>query len=179
MKETSTTESKSVPPVADRSTFQSQIDSLRDREKQHKKAGDVIAAARRRLPMVEVDGGTSLISDRGEVTLLDAFEGRRMLIAYYFMWHHGRSAADQCEGCTLYTAQVRDVTFLQSRDMTYATFCQGPYEASARYRKFMGWDLPWYSVQGNSLAALLAGRRASRMYLICYLRQGSKVFETY
>ncbi|GFE81474.1 hypothetical protein GCM10011487_34740 [Steroidobacter agaridevorans] len=179
MKETSATASGKIPSVADRRTFQSQIDSLRIREKQHKKAGDAIAAARRRLPMVEVDGSTPLISDRGEMTLLDAFEGRRMLIAYYFMWHHGQSAADQCEGCALYTAQVREVSLLQSRDITYATFCQGPYEASARYRKFMGWELPWYSVQGKSLDALLAGRRAHRMYLICYLRQGSKVFETY
>lgn len=113
------------------------------------------------------------------MTLLDAFEDRQMLIAYYFMWHHGHSAADQCEGCTLYTTQVREVSFLQSRDITYATFCQGPFAASARYRKFMGWDLPWYSVQGKSLETLLAGRRAHTMYLICYFRQGSKVFETY
>jgi hypothetical protein len=27
------------------------------------------------------------------VTLLDAFEGRRMLIAYYFMWHTGHPSA--------------------------------------------------------------------------------------
>lgn len=179
MKETFEAATEKVPPVVDRSAFQSQIDALRVREKQHKKAGDAIAAARRRLPMVEVDASTRLIAERGELTLLDAFEGRRMLLAYYFMWHHGHSAADQCEGCTLYTSQVREVSFLQSRDITYATFCQGPYEASARYRKFMGWELPWYSVHGRSLETLLAGRRANRMYLISYLRQGSSVFETY
>jgi predicted dithiol-disulfide oxidoreductase (DUF899 family) len=37
--------------------------------------------------MVEVDGATPLIGERGAVTLSDVFEGRRMLIAYYFMWH--------------------------------------------------------------------------------------------
>ena len=57
-------------------------------------------AARRRLPMVEVDAATPLIGTHGSVTLLNAFEGRRMLIAYYFMWHTGHSAAEQCEGCT-------------------------------------------------------------------------------
>lgn len=179
MKEVFTTASDKAPPVVDRSTFQAQVDSLRVREKQHKKAGDAIAAARRRLPMVEVDGRTPLVGEQGEVALLDAFEGRRMLIAYYFMWHDGHVAADQCEGCALYTAQVRELSLLQSRDITYATFCQGPYEASARYRKFMGWDLPWYSVQGKSLETLLAGRRAHTMYLISYLRRESKVFETY
>src|SRR5580698_8395687 len=94
-----------APKIVDRSTFQAELDALRLREKAHMKAGDAIAAARRRLPMVEVDGSTPLIGERGGVTLLDAFEGRRMLIAYYFMWHAGRPAAEQCEGCTLYTSQ--------------------------------------------------------------------------
>jgi predicted dithiol-disulfide oxidoreductase (DUF899 family) len=143
------------------------------------KEGDAIAASRRRLPMVEVNTGIPLIHERGTVTLLDAFEGRRMLIAYYFMWHTGHRASEQCEGCALYTAQVRELAFLHSRDVTYATFCQGPYEESARYRDFMGWEMPWYSVQGASLDALLDGRRAGTMYIICYLRQEDRAFETY
>src|SRR6516162_2903081 len=32
------------------------------------------------------------------------------------------------EGCTFYTSQVRELSFLHSRDVTYAVFCQGPYE---------------------------------------------------
>jgi hypothetical protein len=78
-----------APKVVDRATFQAELDTLRVREKAHTHEGDAIAAARRRLPMVEVDGATPLIGERGAVTLLDAFEGRRMLIAYYFMWHTG------------------------------------------------------------------------------------------
>jgi predicted dithiol-disulfide oxidoreductase (DUF899 family) len=42
--------------------------------------------------MVEVDPTTKLIGRHGPVTLLDAFEGRRQLIAYYFMWHTGHPA---------------------------------------------------------------------------------------
>jgi predicted dithiol-disulfide oxidoreductase (DUF899 family) len=168
-----------APKVVDRSTFQAELDALRVREKAHTRAGDAIAAARRRLPMVEVDAATPLIGERGAVTLLDVFEERRMLIAYYFMWHTGRPASEQCEGCTFYTSQVRELSFIHSRDVTYATFCQGPYEQSARYRYFMGFDMPWYSAQGASLAALLIGRRVGMMHIVCYLRQGSKVFETY
>ena len=89
-----------APKVVDRSTFQAELDALRAREKAHTREGDAIAAARRRLPMVEVDGTTPLIGERGALTLFDAFEGRRLLIAYYFMWHTGRPAAEQCEGCT-------------------------------------------------------------------------------
>jgi predicted dithiol-disulfide oxidoreductase (DUF899 family) len=43
------------PVVADRATFQAELDKLRAREKAHTREGDAIAAARRRLPMVEVD----------------------------------------------------------------------------------------------------------------------------
>ena len=86
-----------APKIVDRSTFQAELDALRLREKAHTKQGDAIAAARRRLPMVEVDGATPLIGERGTVTLLDVFEDRQQLIAYYFMWHAGRPAPKQCE----------------------------------------------------------------------------------
>jgi predicted dithiol-disulfide oxidoreductase (DUF899 family) len=168
-----------APNIVDRNTFQAELDALRLREKAHTKEGDAIAAARRQLPMVEVDGTTPLIAERGTVKLLDAFEGRRMLIAYYFMWHAGHPAPEQCEGCTLYTSQVRELSFIHSRDVTYATFCQGPYEEGARYRDFMGWEMPWYSAPPESLETLLVGRRVGRMHIVCYLRQGSRVFETY
>jgi predicted dithiol-disulfide oxidoreductase (DUF899 family) len=172
-----------APQVVDRSTFQAELDALRVREKAQMREGDAIAAARRRLPMVKVDGATPLVGERGAVTLLDAFEGRRMLIAYYFMWHTGRPAPEQCEGCTFYTSQVRELSFIHSRDVTYvtyATFCQGPYEESARYRDFMGWEMPWYSASRDSLDTLLVGRRIGMMHIVCYLRQqGANVFETY
>jgi predicted dithiol-disulfide oxidoreductase (DUF899 family) len=168
-----------APKVVDRNTFQAELDALRLREKAHAREGDAIAAARRRLPMVEVDAATSLIGEHGPVTLLDVFEGRRMLIAYYFMWHAGHPAPEQCEGCTLYTSQVRELSFIHSRDVTYATFCQGPYEEGVRYRDFMGWEMPWYSAPRDSLDTLLVGRRVGMMHIVCYLRQGSNVFETY
>jgi predicted dithiol-disulfide oxidoreductase (DUF899 family) len=167
-----------APKIADRSAFETQLDALRIREKAHTREGDAIAAARRRLPMVEVDGATPLIGERGAVKLLDTFEGRRMLIAYYFMWHTGRHAAEQCEGCTWVTSQVRDLSYIHARDVTYAVLCQGPYAESARYRKFMGWEMPWYSAEG-SLDTLLVGRQVGLFHLVCYLRQGSNVFETY
>src|ERR1700683_2358728 len=120
------------PKVVDRSAFQAELDALLVREKAHTRAGDAIAAARRRLPMVEVDGAR-LTGERGAVTLLDTFEGRRMLIAYYFMWHTGHPAPEQCEGCTWVTSQVRELSYLHSRDVTFAVIAQGPYDESSRY----------------------------------------------
>ncbi len=67
----------SLPAAVDRSTFQAEVDGLRIREKAHSREGDAIAAARRRLPMVEVDANLALIGPDGPLTLLEAFEGRR------------------------------------------------------------------------------------------------------
>ena len=167
-----------TPATVDRATFEAQIDSLRAREKAHIRQGDAIAAARRAMPMVEVDAGLELIGPDGPVTLLDAFEGRRQLLAYYFMWHAGKSAPDQCEGCTWVTTQVQELGYLHSRDITYAVFCQGPYEEGARYRDFMNWHVPWYSAL-PSLDELLVGRTAGMMHIVCYLRDADRVYETY
>jgi predicted dithiol-disulfide oxidoreductase (DUF899 family) len=167
-----------LPATADRATFQAEMDRLRVREKAHTRESDAIAAARRRLPMVEVDANLELIGSDGPLTLLEAFEGRRQLIAYYFMWQPGRPAPEQCEGCTWVTTQVAEVSYLHSRDITYAVLCQGPYDESIRYRDFMGWDMPWYSAQA-SLDALFVGRRIGLFLLVCYLRDDDRVFETY
>ena len=168
-----------VPTVVDRATFEAELDALRVREKAHTREGDAIAAARRRLPMVEVDGTTRLVGEHGPLTLFDAFEGCRMLLAYYFMWHTGDPAPEQCEGCTWVTSQVRELAYIRSRDATFAVFAQGPYDESARYHDFMGWEMPWYSAPQASLEKLLVGREIGMMHIVCYLREGSKVFETY
>src|SRR3954470_23295614 len=76
-----------LPAAVDRAAFQAELDRLRVREKAHTREGDAIAAARRHLPMVEVDAGLALTGPGGPLTLLEAFEGRRQLIAYYFMWN--------------------------------------------------------------------------------------------
>lgn len=167
-----------APEIVDRNAFEAELDALRLREKAYTREGDALAAARRRLPMVEVDGSTPLIGKDGPTTLLDAFDGRRILIAYYFMWYPGDPAPDQCEGCTFFTTQVRELSPLHVRDVTYATFYQGPYKESALYHRFMGFEMPGYSAEG-SLATLLVGREAGMMHIVCYLRQGSRVFETY
>ncbi len=82
-----------------------------------------------------------------------------------------RARPEQCEGCTWVTTQVGELSYLHSRDITYAVFGQGPYDESARYRDFMGWDMPWYSAHA-SLDALLTGRHIGLFHLVCYLRDG-------
>jgi predicted dithiol-disulfide oxidoreductase (DUF899 family) len=167
------------PAAVDRAAFEAELGTLRVREKTHTREGDAMAAARRRLPMVEVDPSTALTGPNGRLTLLDAFEGRRQLIAYYFMWNPGQPAAQQCEGCTWCGGQVAELSYLHSRGITYAVFCQGPYGESARYHDFMGWEMPWYSAQDSLDILLSPPRQPGLMHLVCYLRDGGRVFETY
>jgi predicted dithiol-disulfide oxidoreductase (DUF899 family) len=87
-----------VPQATARAAWQAQLDDLLVREKAHTREGDAIAAARRRLPMVEVDSSILVTGEHGQVPLPEVFEGRRQLIAYYHLWHAGKPAQDQCPG---------------------------------------------------------------------------------
>ncbi|MDW3218228.1 MAG: DUF899 family protein [Acidimicrobiales bacterium] len=167
-----------LPPVVERDTWLAEIEQLRIREKAHTREGDAIAAARRRLPVVEVDASIEVIGADGAVTLLDAFDGRTQLIVYFHAWWPGRPAAEQCEGCTLFNSQIPEPSYLNSRDITYAVFCKGPYDQSIRYRNFLGLTMPWYSAE-HTAPQLLEGRDWQRHYLVVYLRQHNRVFETY
>jgi predicted dithiol-disulfide oxidoreductase (DUF899 family) len=164
------------PRVTDRATWQSSIDELRAKEKAHTRAGDALAAERRRLPMVAVDPRTTLSGADGPVPLIDVFDGRSQLITYFHMWHDGQPAAGQCEGCTFNTCQLSELSYLHSRDVTYATFFEGPYGECSRYRDFMGYPMPCYSVPVESVGRLVADRHFG--ILVSYLRDGDDVFET-
>ena len=168
-----------LPATVDLAAFQAELDRLREREKAYTHEGDAIAAARRRLPMVEVDPTIPLTGGDGPVPLLGAFEGRQQLIAYYFMWHPGHPAPEQCEGCTWCATQVAELSYLHSRGITYAVFCQGPYDESIRYHQFMDWHMPWYSAQASLAALLSPPKQPGRMHIVCYLRDGGQVYETY
>ena len=64
------------PPVVDLTTWQTARDELLVREKAHTREGDALAAARRRLPMVELDGTVEVVGPDGPVPFLDLFPGR-------------------------------------------------------------------------------------------------------
>ena len=106
---------------------------------------DVLWNGRGPIATVEVDSSIPVTGEHGQVPLLEVFEGRRQLIAYYHMWHTGKPAHDQCSGCTFCNGQVSEISYLHSRDVTFATISEGPYQESARYREFMGYAMPWYS----------------------------------
>lgn len=186
-----------TPQIVDRAAWERARAELLVREKAHSRAGDALAAARRRLPMTRMEpvsvvcaGGpasrrvppnasdSEVRSTQGRpVNLLDVFEGRRQLIVYHFMWRAGARFERQCPGCTHTQVAMNDAVraYLAERDVGYAVFCAGPWAEIAAYRDFMGWTAPWYSTAGSGAA--LATRDGGD--LRCYLRVGEDVFQTY
>lgn len=162
-----------VPEIVDRGTWQRRRAELLVREKEHTRAGDALAAARRRLPMTEIDGTVELIGEDGPTPIVDMFAGREQLLVCRHMWHLGQPFEDQCHGCTATVWNFQDATYLEGRGVSYVIWCQGPYPEFAPFRAFMGYPMPWYSLHGVDVPGISDG------WLSCYLRVGDRVFQTY
>src|SRR3954463_5536247 len=162
------------PPVVDLATWQTARDELLVREKAHTHEGDAIAAARRRLPMVELDGTVEVVGPDGPVPFLDLFQGRDELVVYKHMWYDGAPHQGQCEGCTTTAWHLKDAVYLNARGVSYAVLTTGAWDEVAAFVEFMGYTEPWYSVRD------VEGPAGAPMgYLTCYLRDGDRTFLTY
>ncbi|MBC9713944.1 DUF899 domain-containing protein [Streptomyces sp. TRM66268-LWL] len=169
-----TTELPGRPPVADLATWQAARDELLVREKAHTREGDAIAAARRRLPMVEFDGSVEVVGPDGPVPFTDLFQGREELVVYKHMWYDGAPHQGQCEGCTTTAWHIDDSVYLNARDVSFAVVTTGAWDEVAPFVEFMGYTQPWYSVLG------IDGPAGGEMgYLTSYLRDGDRTFLTY
>ena len=162
------------PPVVDLATWEAAREELLVREKAHTREGDAIAAARRQLPMVELDGTVQVTGPDGPVSFLDLFQGRNELVVYQHMWYDGAPHQGQCEGCTTTAWHVKDAVYLNARGVSFAILTSGPWDEVARYVEFMGYTQPWYSVRG--VDAPVGGVMG---HLACFLRDGDRVFLTY
>ena len=162
------------PPVVDPDTWQAARDELLVREKAHTREGDAIAAARRRLPMVEFDGTVEVVGPDGPVPFLDLFQGRDELVVYKHMWYDGAPHQGQCEGCTVSAWHLKDAVYLNARGVSFAFLTTGRWDEVASFVEFMGYTQPWYSVRG--VDAPVGDGMGS---LTCFLRDGDRVFLTY
>lgn len=169
------TESAGRPPVVDLATWQAARDELLVREKAHTRATDALAAARRRLPMVEFDGSVKVVGRDGPVPFLDLFQGRGELVTYKHMWWDGAPHQGQCEGCTYAAWHLQAATaYLNARGVSLAVVTVGAWEEVEPFVEFMGYTYPWYSVQG------VEGPAGGDMgYVTSYLSDGDRVFMTY
>ena len=162
-----------LPPVVGAAEWEPALAEIRVREKEATRARDALAAARRRLPMVEFGAYTFTGAD-GERTLLEAFEGRRQLVVYHFM---ERADGEFCEGCSMFVDTVAGLEHLHARDTTMAVVSSNPWSRLGPYRQRMGWTVPCYSCEGTGFSADCGAGEG--FGLSVFVRDGDRVFRTY
>ncbi|MGD9619367.1 MAG: DUF899 family protein [Mycolicibacterium sp.] len=165
-----------LPPVADAKIWREELDQLRKREKAATRELDAIAAARRRLPMVELPDYTLTGAD-GPTRLVDVFRGRTQLIVYNHMWTDG--AEWQCGGCTGYTSQFTRLDFLDSYDARFVIVTTGPIDEALAYRDRVGNMMDWYSSSDSPFAADVDAAPDSGFAVNVFLRDGDTVYRTW
>jgi predicted dithiol-disulfide oxidoreductase (DUF899 family) len=123
------------------------------REKEATRAKDAVDGARQALPMTELTKDYTFAGPAGQVSLSELFDGRRQLITYHFMWRHAESGfpgEDQgCPTCSFLADSIGNQSHLHACDTTLALVSRAPIESIERFRKRMGWQLPWYSSAGS------------------------------
>jgi predicted dithiol-disulfide oxidoreductase (DUF899 family) len=136
-----------LPEVVSEQEWQHAHEELLAKEKDHMRAGDRLAAERRRQPMHEITTDYRFEGPDGEVSLLDLFDARRQLALYHFMF--GPSRDEGCDGCSMFVDQLTQLAHLHARDTTLALISRAPLEKLEAFKHRMGWgEIPWYS-DGN------------------------------
>ena len=80
---------KNAPRIVSQPEWEAARQQLLAQEKELTRARDALAAARRRMPWLAVEKQYQLSGPKGQVSLLDLFEGRRQLIVYRAFFEPG------------------------------------------------------------------------------------------
>lgn len=174
-----TSSSTSLPPIVSREEWQAARQELLLQEKALTKHSDAVAAARRRLPMVEIDNDYTFVGADGEVTLLDLFEGRNQLIVQHFMFAPEWEAG--CPGCSRQADSFPHPGPLHTRGISVARISRAPYPKLAAYNARMGWNVRWVSSFGSTFNRDFGytDDNGEVPATAVYLRDGDRIFQTY
>jgi predicted dithiol-disulfide oxidoreductase (DUF899 family) len=177
------TNTKPLPRIVSGAEWQTAHESLLVKEKAATRARDALAAERRRLPMVQIEKDYVFAGEKGKARLLDLFEGRTQLIVYHFMFAptvDGWPDAG-CSGCSFFADQIGHLAHLRARDTSFALVSRAPLANIKRYKKRMGWDVPWFSSHDNDFNADfgVTTDNGETFGLSVFLRDDSRIFRTY
>lgn len=165
-----------LPPIVDQATWEAALAEVRDREKAATRELDAIAAARRRLPMVEMADHTLEGAD-GPVRLVDVFDGAHQLIVYSHMWSPGEEW--QCSGCTGFTSQFMRFEFLEPYDARFVIVTQGPIDEALAYKQRVGNQMTWYSTADSAFGTDVGAPPGGGFQVNVFLRDGDTVYRTW
>ena len=161
-----------LPAIVPAQEWEPAMAEVLRQEKELTRRRDALAAARRRLPMVEF-GSYTFTHDGADVSLVDLFEGRRQLVVYQFM----ELPDGWCEGCSMFVDTVGGLEHLHARDTTLAVVSNTPWSRLGPHRERMNWAAPFYSSAGTPFAADCGA--GEEFGLSVFVRDGDRVFRTY
>jgi predicted dithiol-disulfide oxidoreductase (DUF899 family) len=166
------------PDVVSAEEWQAARDELLIKEKAHMRAGDALAAERRRLPMVRIEKPYEFDGPDGRVPLSGLFEGRTQLALYNFMLAPG---GEPCPGCSTYTDMLGFIEHANDRDLTIALASRAPLGEINAVKERMGWRIPWYSSAPGDWNEDhgFTTERGEMFGLTLMLRDGDDVFRTW
>ena len=174
-----------TPPIVSPEEWIRARERLLVKEKEHKRAGDALAAERRRMPWMAVEKEYKFDGPDGQASLLDLFEGRRQLVVYRAFYapdvttvKSGSAYPERaCVGCSLMADQVAHPAHLNARDTTLAYVSRAPQAEIQGLKERMGWELiPWYSITDDFDADFGVDEWHGHN---AFIRDGDKIFRTY
>jgi predicted dithiol-disulfide oxidoreductase (DUF899 family) len=137
-----------MPPIASPEEWEAARQEHLVKEKEFTRARDALAAARRRMPRMAVEGDYRFEGPDGPASLLDLFAGRRQLIVYRFFFEPGVAGWPEsgCPGCSFLADQVAHLAHLNARDTTLTFASRAPQPDIERWKTRMGWEIPWFTL---------------------------------
>jgi predicted dithiol-disulfide oxidoreductase (DUF899 family) len=174
-----TTTATPLPPIVSRAEWAAARAQLLVREKELTRLKDSVAAARRRLPMVEITEPYTFDTENGRASLADLFCGRKQLILQHFMF--GPDWEEGCDGCSMMAEHIGPLSHLHAKDTSFVLVSRAALPKLLAFRERMGWKLPWVSSAGSTFnedfAATVDGEE--RQSVSVFLRDGDRVFHTF
>jgi predicted dithiol-disulfide oxidoreductase (DUF899 family) len=166
------------PPIVSPETWEAARQQMLIKEKAHMRAGDALAAERRRMPWMEVQKAYAFEGPQGKVSLLDLFEGRRQLIVYRAFFEPGVHGWPDhaCIGCSLGADQVSHLAHLNARGTTLAYASRAPQHDIQRLKARMDWMMPWYTISDDFDADFDVDEWHGHN---AFIRDGERIFRTY
>jgi predicted dithiol-disulfide oxidoreductase (DUF899 family) len=152
-----------TPPIVSAQEWEAARQRLLVKEKELTRAGDALAASRRRMPWLAVD---------------QQYNGRRQLIVYRAFFEPGVEGWPEhaCRGCSLVADQVAHPAHLNARDTTLVFLSRAPQPDIERLKAKMGWQMPWYTLTDGFDADFGVNEWHGTN---AFIRDGARVFRSY
>jgi predicted dithiol-disulfide oxidoreductase (DUF899 family) len=174
-----------TPNVVSSQEWEAAHQQLLVKEKEYLRAGDALAAERRRMPWMAVEKEYRFEGPDGPASLVDLFEGRRQLIVYRAFYgpevttyaEGGSYPERACVGCSFLADQVSNLAHLNARDVTLAFASRAPQAEIQGLKERHGWEhIPWYELTDDFDKDFGVDEWHGHN---AFIRDGDRIFRTY